>query len=292
MEHYLGLSSAGNIISGPLSYPPQEVGDDGILRTTIATEMLDESSIQFEPFKDFVKRRFLWYYDSYLLAVQKARGEVQDGQAFIVMPFEDVNGDPAVSAGGMAGTFNYTELERRLRHIRTTLDIEVQRWAIEGMAMSLKEDNVSSGLRRQYEQAVDHFQRDSAPTLDISLTDNNPFVWSITYFGRGKLLDGGVFQLQLLFSPRFPLEQPRARFETSLYHQRISCDGTPCYTPIHADNATSHIEAIIHALEEPSPTYDPRTLVNPEASKLLWGSDMDKKKYHSKLRRSAQKSVE
>jgi ubiquitin-conjugating enzyme E2 Z len=246
----------------------------------------DESSINFEPFKDLCKRRFLWYYDSYLLAVSKAKAEVTDGQAFTRMPFE-------CSGNGMDGKFNYTELERRLRLIRKTMDAETARWAEEGLASKKKESGVAANLQRQYEQVVENYKRDKNVTLDIELDDKNPFVWNITYFGRPMTnLDGGLFRIKLLFSPRFPEEQPRARFETSLFHHRIATDGTPCYTSKRSEDVKSHIEAIIEALEEESPPYDPRTLVNPEAAKLFWGNEEDKKMYSRKLRRAVQRSME
>jgi ubiquitin-conjugating enzyme E2 Z len=53
-----------------------------------------------------------------------------------------------------------------------------------------------------------------------------------------------------------------------------------------------HIEAIVAALEEDDPPYDPRTTVNPEASKLFWGSPDDRKKYKRTLRRDVERSVE
>jgi len=125
------------------------------------------------------------------------------------------------------------------------------------------------------------------------LVEDNPFVWNVTYFGRPMTnLDGGLFNIKIFFSPRFPEEQPRARFETELFHHRIGTDGTPCYTAKRADDAKSHIEAILEALEEVSPPYDPRTMVNPEASKLFWGSIDDKKTYNRKLRRAVQRSME
>lgn len=249
-------------------------------------DLNDESSICFEPFKDLCKRRFLWYYDSYLLAIEKARKEVTDGQAFTRMPFE-------CSGNGMDGKFNYTELERRLRLIRKILDAETAHWAAEGRISKQKESGVAANLQRQFEQVVEAYKRDKAVTLDIELEDKNPFVWNLTYFGRPMTnLDGGLFRIKVFFSPRFPEEQPRARFDTPLFHHRIGADGTPCYTAKRVDDAKSHIEAIIEALEEVSPPYDPRTLVNPEASKLFWGSTDDKKVYNRKLRRSVQRSME
>ena len=93
-------------------------------------------------------------------------------------------------------------------------------------------------------------------------------------------------------SPRFPDEQPRAKFETPMFHHRIAADGTPCYITTRTDDIKSHIEGIIQALEEEHPPYDPRTTVNPEASKLYWGSPEDKKKYNRQLRRAVQRSTE
>lgn len=59
----------------------------------------DESPVTFDPFKDLTKRRFLWYYDSYMLAISKAKLEVTDEQPFVRMPFE-------CTGNGMDGKFN------------------------------------------------------------------------------------------------------------------------------------------------------------------------------------------
>lgn len=246
----------------------------------------DESMAVFEPFKDLCKRRFLWYYDSYLLAISKAKEEVSDGQVFVRMPFEGQGND-------MAGKFNYTELERRIKLIKKTLDAEANRWAEEGLAQKKKDSGVAANLQRQYEQVVEAYKRDSSVTLDIELVDKNPFVWAITYFGRPMTnLDGGLFRIKINMSPRFPEEQPRARFETPLFHHRIATDGTPCYTASRTDDIKSHIDGIIDALEEENPPYDPRTMVNPEAAKMYWGGAEERKKYNRQLRRAVQRSME
>jgi Ubiquitin-protein ligase len=107
-------------------------------------------------------------------------------------------------------------------------------------------------------------------------------------------LDGGLFKIRISFSPRFPEEQPRIRFETRLFHHRIASDGTPCYVPPtnRREDVKAHIEAVIDSLEEENPPYDPRTIVRPEAFKLYWGSEEDRKMYNRRLRRSVQQSVE
>ena len=277
---YLGISPSGTVQELPSVEDGDSDGENDVDRD------FDEASANFDPFRDLCKRRFLWYYDSYLLAISKAKAESPDGQPFVRMPFE-------CTGNGMEGKFNYTELERRLRLIRKTMDAETDRWAGEGLVSKKKESGVASNLQRQYEQVVEAYKRDKNVTLDIELVDKNPFVWSITYFGRPMTnLDGGLFRIKLFFSPRFPEEQPRARFETQLFHHRIASDGTPCYTSRRGEDVKSHIESIIEALEEESPPYDPRTMVNPEAAKLYWGSDEDKKMYNRKLRRAVQRSME
>ncbi|QSZ32870.1 hypothetical protein DSL72_002451 [Monilinia vaccinii-corymbosi] len=280
LEEYLNLTSTGTSL--PYSPPSDDDDDD----SDLDRDILDESSVVFEPFRDLCKRRFLWYYDSYLSAIEKAKKEVQDGQTFARMPFEG-------GGNSMEGKFNYTELEKRLRCIRRALDAETAYWATEGLISHQRESSVAVNLQRQFEQVVEAYRKDKSVTLDIELEQKNPFVWNVTYFGRPMTnLDGGLFRIKLHFSPRFPEEQPRAKFETSLFHHRIGVDGTPCYTPKRPDDAKSHIESIIEALEEVSPPYDPRTLVNLEAAKLFWGSIDDKKTYNRKLRRSVQSSIE
>jgi ubiquitin-conjugating enzyme E2 Z len=246
----------------------------------------DESLIAFEPFKDLCKRRFIWYYDSYLATIVKAKEVVDDGQKFERMPFEGQGND-------MAGKFNYTELERRIKFIKKGLDEETARWAQEGLQAVAQDKSVAAKLQRQYEQAVESCKRDTSVTISIELADKNPFVWDVTYFGRPMTnLDGGLFRIKVFLSPRFPEEQPRIRFETQLFHHRISADGTPCYVTDRADDVKAHIDAVIEALEEEHPPYDPRTNVNPEAAKLYWGPADDRKTYNRKLRRSVQRSTE
>ncbi|KAF7558530.1 hypothetical protein G7046_g5627 [Stylonectria norvegica] len=281
LEAYLGLGLMGSIT------PDRNMAMIG--REDIDGLDLDEANVPFEPFKDLCKRRFLWYYESYLASIQVGKTEVKDGESFKRMPFE------SPQSNSMDGRFNYTELERRLRNIKSAIDREPQVWAQEGLAEKAKESTVAVNLQHQYEQVVEMFKRCDMPH-DVFLDNGNPFTWVITYFGRPMTnLDGGLFRIKLNFSPRFPEEQPRAKFETKIFHHHIAADGTACYTPnpMRKEDAKSHIEAIINFLEEEEPAYDPRKIVNPEASKMYWGKNGDgKKKYNRRLRRSVQQSME
>lgn len=240
----------------------------------------------FEPFKDLCKRRFLWYYSSYLARIDEAAKQHKDGDRFEKMPFEG-------PGNAMEGVYDYTGLRRRLVTIYEKLNTEMEAWAVEGKSAVSKEMGIASNLQRQYEQIVENYLRNPAVTLDLDLVDKNPFVWQLTLFGRPMTnLDGGMFRILLYISPSFPEVLPRVKFDTPIFHHRVSPNGILCYDAARKDDMRSHIEAIISAIEEESPAYDPRTLVHPEAAALYWGSCDDKKIYSRRLRRSVQDSAE
>lgn len=278
LEEYLGIGPDGEPTAAATAKEEYDLDMDSIE---------DDSNIAFEPFKDLCKRRFLWYYNSYLAAVQKGKEEVKDDTPFARMPFEG-------ASNMMEGKFNYTELERRLHNIKRALDAETEAWAVEGVTSKAKETTVAVNLQRQFDQVVESFRGAGIPH-NLEMLNGNPFVWILTYFGKPMTnLDGGLLRIRISFSPRFPEEQPRIKFENRLFHHRIAVDGTPCYvTPVsRREDAKTHIEAVIDALEEEQPPYDPRTLVNPEAFKLYWGSADDRRMYNRRLRRSVQQSME
>ena len=276
MEDFLGIHSDGTVDNFPSLEAP----------TRTEYDEPEESTPMFEPFKDLCKRRFLWYYDSYTSSINRAEKTVKENEVFVIMPFEG-------GGNSMVGKFNYAELRRRLALIYTVLDRETQHWAREGFMHVRRETSLASGLERQFQRVVESYRRNDTVTLDIELFEGNPFVWLLTYFGRPMTqLDGGMFRIRITISPRFPDEQPRVVFDTPMFHHRISRGGVLCYLPKRFDDIKSHIEAIIEALEDPEPPYDPRTLVNLEASKLYWGSADDKKQYNRLLRRAVQRSTE
>ncbi|KAI1174977.1 ubiquitin-conjugating enzyme/RWD-like protein [Nemania sp. FL0916] len=276
LESFLNLSLNGDMAATPVEYDPE------------ADELdMDDTSIPWEPFRDLYKRRFLWYYDTYLEAIKQAKKDVKDNQSFTRMPFEG-------GSNSMDGKFNYTELEKRLGNIKAALDAEPAKWAAEGMSSKTKGTTVPVNLARQFDQIKESFKRGDI-AHNIELENGNPFSWILTYFGRPMTnFDGGMFKIKLSFSPRFPEEQPRVKFQTPVFHHRVTPDGLLCYlpNPHRYDDVRQHIEAVIHALEEENPPYDPRTQVHPEAHKLYWGSADDRKVYNRKLRRSVQRSME
>ncbi|QSS52836.1 ubiquitin conjugating enzyme [Histoplasma capsulatum var. duboisii H88] len=280
LEEFLGIQSDGTIFP---PCPPGFVDDEEEEEDRLTGE---DDRPAFDPFEDLLKRRFLWYFESYILAIDAAEPEVTPSQIFKKMPFEN-------PSNSMDGRFYYPELRKRLIFIKETIVNETEGWAAEGMKAKVKETRIAVNLQRQYEQIVEDLKNRKNFMIDLGLENGNPFLWNVTFFGKPMTqLDGGIFQIRICLSPKFPDEQPRVIVKTPLFHNRISKDGVLCYFPKKLEEMKSHVEAIMEALEDESPPYDPRTTVNPEASKLFWGSADDKKKYNRLLRRSVQRSVE
>lgn len=283
LEDALGIQPDGSIAATSNS-PKWASGDEDEEPSDEKAEA--EPKLKFEPFRDLYKRRFLWYYETYMSTIEEHTPKHKDSSDFTKMPFEG-------GGNSMDGKFRYGDLGRRLVRVKQVINEETKKWAVEGLTLKARESSKAAGVQRQFEQIGDYLRQKQCHNLSVELEDNNPYVWLMTYFGKPMtLLDGGIFKIRMSISPRFPDQQPRVKVETPIYHHRVSKDGVMCYFPKKPDELRNHVESIVGALEEDSPPYDPRTIVRPEASKLLWGSDSDKKRYYRQLRRSAQQSCE
>lgn len=248
-------------------------------------KMGDAEKVKFEPFRDLFKRRFLWYFDTYMSTIETHGNAHPEGSKFHKMEFEH-------GTNTMDGSYQYSSLKRRLKFIHDTIHKETADWGEEGLRAKQREMGVAANLQRQYEQILEA-HKDKSLTLSLELLNDNPFVWQITYFGKPMThLDGGMFKIKICLSPRFPDEQPRVQVLTPIYHHRVAKDGTLCYFPKKIEEMKGHIDAIVESLEDDSPAYDPRTTVHPDAAKLYWGSADDKKRYHRQLRRSVEQSID
>jgi len=245
-----------------------------------------KDKLKWEPFNDWQKRRFLWYYEAYLTTIETHAPKHKEGDKFETMPFEG-------GSNTMDGTFQYGQLGRRLLRIKEVINQETEEWAKEGKLAKQRDSSKAYGMQSQF-NVVKHGQKTGGiPNIDLEIEDDNPFVWIMTYFGKPESnLDGGIFKIRISTSVRFPEEQPRVKITTPIYHHRVSKDGVLCYTPNKPEEMKNHIQMIVNTLEEECPPYDPRTIVNPETAKLFFGSADDKKKYNRSQRRSAQDSLD
>ncbi|KAI5298991.1 Rsp5p-dependent ubiquitination, sorting of cargo proteins at the multivesicular body, partial [Ascosphaera pollenicola] len=95
-----------------------------------------------DPFNDLLKRRFLWYYDTYHATIQRGIEKYPRHTPFSRTPFE-------LGANSMDGTFQYRELLPRLVGIRAAIMEETLAWGLAGYDALLKEGRVWNTLKRQ-----------------------------------------------------------------------------------------------------------------------------------------------
>lgn len=280
LEHMFGIQADGTVHKIPEAekWDSDDSDDDD-----------DDSDLRnrkWEPFNDWQKRRFMWYYETYLTTIEIHAPKHKEGDKFEIMPFEG-------GSNTMDGKFQYPQLGKRLVRLKEVINQETEEWAKEGLAAKEKDSSKAYSMQGQFNNLKNHQKNGGIANIDLELENENPFVWIMTYFGKPESnLDGGVFKIKVSTSVRFPEEQPRVRIVTPIYHHRVSKDGILCYTPNKPEEMKNHIQMIVQALEEESPPYDPRTIVNPEAAKLFFGSVDDKKKYNRSQRRSAQDSLD
>ena len=243
----------------------------------------------WDPFADLIKRRFLWYYDTYVKAIETASKEVTDGQAFPRAQFE-------FPPNSMEGHYDYKGLLKRLERVSQALEKERAAWEKAGAAQVESGLQVANMLAFQFKQLEHQWNSGDygGSRVEISLPNpKNPFVWNLTLFGAPMTnLDGGIFNMTFSIPPNFPETQPRLKFGTPIFHHRVSTKGYLCYFPEKTDEIASHLVAIKKAVEDEKQTFDPRAVLNPESFDLYWGGAEKRKVYSRKLRRSAQESCE
>jgi ubiquitin-conjugating enzyme E2 Z len=252
-----------------------------------ADEKERNQEVNFCPFNDLYKRRFLWYYDSYIKSIDDASTKVKDGKQFDSTPFE-------YASNGMRGKYAHASLKARFQRVLQTLEAEKDTWAKDGNQLLADQHGTALSLQHQFQSLRSHYAESDGPFVEISLVDANPFVWTLTFFGpQSTDLSGATINVRLHFPFDFPEEQPRVTVLAPLFHHRISATTKAlCYFPTRLHDVQSHIESIVDVVIDESPSYDPRALVNPAASALLWGDENSKKMYRRKLRRSVQDAME
>jgi len=275
---------------GPVNWPrlSNSLLDDPEIDVNEGQVLHHEGMPKTGHFDDYRKQRFLWYLELYKQAVQEGleKETVRHGTTFPLLPFE-------MGGNAMRGEWNYPDLQRRMNVLEAKIMEETHQWPVEGRKLTEMDAGIAVSLRAQHEQIVAGFTSRTDSIFDLTMVDENPFLWKLVYFGRPMTqYDGGVLMVKIYISPRHPVEQPRVFVETPLFHVRLSTKKVLIYLPARAEEMSRHIEGIIASLEEESPPYNPLMTVNAEATKLFWGSKDEQKQYHRKLRRSIEESIE
>jgi ubiquitin-conjugating enzyme E2 Z len=99
----------------------------------------EEERESYQSFDDLHKRRFLWYYESYMHTIDVESEKVLSSQLFGEMPFE-MNGNK------MRRRFDYPHLKSRLITIKYQLMKETMRWTDEGLKAKKDDLGIASNV--------------------------------------------------------------------------------------------------------------------------------------------------
>lgn len=170
------LGAVNNALATPVGTPNS--GGTPVATTPSVFDSIYASAVTpDDEFCDLSKRLFLAYYDIYQNTVRTESEQIKDGTAFYKAPFE-------FGGNKMDGSFNYASLAKRLEAIKTAIDKETNDWVTESSSWISHLNSISGNLKRQFEQVREYYNESNTGVVDIELTDDNPFLWNFTLFGK------------------------------------------------------------------------------------------------------------
>jgi ubiquitin-protein ligase len=107
-------------------------------------------------------------------------------------------------------------------------------------------------------------------------------VWQGFILGTG-LYDGGVFEIQITLTRKFPFEPPKIKWLTKTYHPNISLQSKVCVGVLGKDWVpTMSVAGVIEALRNLLNFPNPASPLNTSAASLL---KKDKKRYEIEVQK-------
>lgn len=123
------------------------------------------------------------------------------------------------------------------------------------------------------------------------ISDDSLFVWRATILGPpDSPWEGGIFQLRLTFSERYPEKPPRVRFTSECFHPNVYPDGTLCLDIIQDQWSPAHdVSSILTSIQSLLTDPNCSSPANPEAAQLY---SVQRKEYNRRVRQIAQRSLD
>eukprot|EP01094_Clydonella_sp_ATCC50884_P018024 TRINITY_DN325_c0_g1_i5.p2 TRINITY_DN325_c0_g1~~TRINITY_DN325_c0_g1_i5.p2 ORF type:complete len:167 (+),score=29.20 TRINITY_DN325_c0_g1_i5:27-527(+) len=105
----------------------------------------------------------------------------------------------------------------------------------------------SSAFRRLMQEYKEITQNPSEGLTAGPLSEDNFFEWEAYIMGPADTpYDGGMFTARLVFPPDYPLNPPKMRFVTPMWHPNIYPNGEVCISILHppGDDPTHYESAV------------------------------------------------
>jgi len=88
---------------------------------------------------------------------------------------------------------------------------------------------MSASLPRRIIKETQKLMEDAPPGISAGPYQDNLRYFNITMAGpAGSAYDGGIFKLELFLTAGYPMEPPKVRFLTKIYHPNIDKVGRIC----------------------------------------------------------------
>ncbi|KAK9235464.1 ubiquitin-conjugating enzyme/RWD-like protein [Lipomyces kononenkoae] len=111
-------------------------------------------------------------------------------------------------------------------------------------------------LRRQLRE----ISRNGIPGISAGLVDDNIYQWEVLLIGPDDTLyEGGFFKARLSFPEDYPLQPPKMRFETAMWHPNVYQDGNVCISILHPPGEDKY--GYEDAGERWLPVHSPETIL-------------------------------
>lgn len=138
---------------------------------------------------------------------------------------------------------------------------------------------MSGHLSKRILKETERLAKDPVPGISVTVHDENARYFNVILAGpEGSPYEGGVFRLELFLPADYPMQAPRARFLTKIYHPNIDRLGRVCLDILKDRwSPALQIRTVLLSIQALMSEPNPEDALNNEAAEL-WKKDIARAK--------------